>query len=147
MQNGSSVAICARCIHVFACLAPMRMLSRCLSTKFLHRRSVGSLLSVRHRLLGCLPRNSVLVSLSLSLSLSLLSLSHKSWESSIELMEKQQKRVFFVVANDTAAHSFRKEKPGPFKGRGKQKNIFAHFSFPKKSFFFSLKRKPRDKFL
>ncbi len=33
MQNGSSVGTCTRCTHVFACLAPTGMLSRCLSTK------------------------------------------------------------------------------------------------------------------
>ncbi len=33
MQNGSSVGTCPRCIHVFARLALMCMLSRCLGTK------------------------------------------------------------------------------------------------------------------
>ncbi len=33
MQNGSSVGTCARCMHVFARSVPIRMLSRCLSTK------------------------------------------------------------------------------------------------------------------
>ncbi len=33
-------------MHVFAHLAPICMLSRCLLTKFLHRSSVGSLLRV-----------------------------------------------------------------------------------------------------
>ncbi len=39
--------VCTHCIHVFARLAPICMLSRCLLTKFLHRRSVRSLLRVR----------------------------------------------------------------------------------------------------
>ncbi len=46
-QNGSSVGICTRCIHVFASLVLICKLSRCLVTKFLHRSSVGSLLRVR----------------------------------------------------------------------------------------------------
>ncbi len=46
-QNGSSVRIYKRCIHVFARLAPICMLSRCLLTKFLHRSSVGRLSRVR----------------------------------------------------------------------------------------------------
>ncbi len=33
MQNGSSVGTYTHCIHVFACLAPICMLSRCLSLK------------------------------------------------------------------------------------------------------------------
>ncbi len=33
MQNGSSVGTCTRCAHVFARLAPTRMLSRCLLAK------------------------------------------------------------------------------------------------------------------
>ncbi len=33
MQNGRSVGICIRCIHVFEHLAPICMLSRCLLTK------------------------------------------------------------------------------------------------------------------
>ena len=37
----------AHCIHVFARLAPICMLSRCLLTKFLHWSSVGGLLRVR----------------------------------------------------------------------------------------------------
>ncbi len=41
------------CIHVFARLAPIFMLSRCLLTKFLHRNSVGSLLRLRCWLVGC----------------------------------------------------------------------------------------------
>ncbi len=37
MQNGSSVRMCTRCIHVFLHVRCRRvMLSRCLSTKFLH---------------------------------------------------------------------------------------------------------------
>ncbi len=40
-----------RCIHVFAHLAPICMLSRCLLTKLVHRSSVGSLLRV-HLLVG-----------------------------------------------------------------------------------------------
>ncbi len=36
MQNGSSVGICARCTHIFARLAPICMLSRCLATKSRH---------------------------------------------------------------------------------------------------------------
>ncbi len=47
MQNGSSVGTCTRCVHVFARLAPTCVLSRCLSTKFPRRRSVGSLSRVR----------------------------------------------------------------------------------------------------
>ncbi len=47
VQNGSSVGRCAQCTHVFARFAPICTLSPCLSTKFLHRRSVGSLLRVR----------------------------------------------------------------------------------------------------
>ncbi len=39
MKNGSSVGIYTHFIHVFARLAPICMLSRCLSTKFLHRNS------------------------------------------------------------------------------------------------------------
>ncbi len=45
--NRSSVGIYKRCIHVFARLAPICKLSRCLLTKFLHRSSVRSLLRVR----------------------------------------------------------------------------------------------------
>ena len=47
MQNGSSVEICTHCIHIFARLAPICMLSRCLLTTFLHRSSVRSLSRVR----------------------------------------------------------------------------------------------------
>ena len=47
MQNGSSVGLRTRCIHVLAQLAPIFMLSRCLLTKFLARSSVESLLRVR----------------------------------------------------------------------------------------------------
>ncbi len=36
-----------RCMRVFARLAPICVLSRCLVTKFLHRSSLGSLLRVR----------------------------------------------------------------------------------------------------
>ena len=46
-QNGSSVGICTRCIHVFTRFAPTCMLSPCLLMKFLHWSSVGSLLRVR----------------------------------------------------------------------------------------------------
>ncbi len=52
MQNGSSAGICMHCIHVFARLAQIFMLSRCLLTKLLHRSSVGSLLRVRSLLVG-----------------------------------------------------------------------------------------------
>ncbi len=45
-KNGSSVGIRTRCLHVFACLVQICTLSRCLSTKFLRRSSVGSLLRV-----------------------------------------------------------------------------------------------------
>ncbi len=42
MQNGSSVGKCTtHCILVFAHLSPTCMLSRCLSTKLLHRSSVS----------------------------------------------------------------------------------------------------------
>ncbi len=51
-KNGSSVGTCTCCMHVFARLAPIRMLGRCLSTKFLHRISGGRLLRVRCWL-GC----------------------------------------------------------------------------------------------
>ncbi len=47
LQNGSSVGICTECTHVFAHSTSIWMLSRCLLTKFLHRRSVGSWLRVR----------------------------------------------------------------------------------------------------
>ncbi len=47
MQNGRSVGICTRCVHAFARLAPIFMLSRCLFTKFLRRSSAGSLSRVR----------------------------------------------------------------------------------------------------
>ena len=47
MQNGSSVETCTHCMHVFARLMPICMLSRRLETKFLRRTSVGSLLRVR----------------------------------------------------------------------------------------------------
>ena len=47
VQNKSSVGTYTRHIHVFARLAPIFMLSRCLLIKFLHRNSVGSLLRVR----------------------------------------------------------------------------------------------------
>ncbi len=46
MQNGTSVAICTHCIHVFAGLASICVLSRRLLTEFLHRSSSGSLLRV-----------------------------------------------------------------------------------------------------
>ncbi len=46
MQKGSSVGMCTHCIHVFAHLALICMLSRCLGTKFPHRSSGGSLLRV-----------------------------------------------------------------------------------------------------
>ena len=52
MQNGSSVRMCTHCTHVFARLAQIRTLSRCLLTKSLHRSSVGSLLRLRCWL-GC----------------------------------------------------------------------------------------------
>ena len=42
----SSVGTCTHCIHVFAHLAPTRMLSRCLLKEFLRRSSEGSLLRV-----------------------------------------------------------------------------------------------------
>ncbi len=45
-QNGSSVRIYTHCMHVFARLAPICKLNRCLLTKFLRRSSVGSLLRV-----------------------------------------------------------------------------------------------------
>ena len=45
-KNGNSVGICTRCTHFFARLAPIRMLSRRLLTKFLHRSSGGSFLRV-----------------------------------------------------------------------------------------------------
>ncbi len=44
--NGSSVGIRAHCIDIFARLAPICKLSRCLLTKFLHQSSVESLLRV-----------------------------------------------------------------------------------------------------
>ncbi len=44
------------CIHVFACLAPIRKFSRCLLTKFLHLSSVGRLLRVRCWLGVCVDR-------------------------------------------------------------------------------------------
>ncbi len=47
IQNGYLVGIYTRCIHVFARLAPICVLIRCLLAKFLHRSSVGSLLRVR----------------------------------------------------------------------------------------------------
>ena len=47
VQNGSLVGIYTQCIHVFAGLASICMLSRCLLTKFLHWNSVRSLLRVR----------------------------------------------------------------------------------------------------
>ena len=47
VQNGSSIGICAYCIHVCARLALICMLSRCLLTKFLHWSSVTSLLRSR----------------------------------------------------------------------------------------------------
>ncbi len=65
MQTGSSVGIYARCIHVFACLAPISMLSWCLLTKFLHWSSVGSL-STEHCWLGVSPQKSLLTFASLS---------------------------------------------------------------------------------
>ena len=46
-KNGSSVGICTRCIHVFACFAPTCMLSQCLLTNFLGRSPLGSLLRLR----------------------------------------------------------------------------------------------------
>ena len=52
MQNGSSVGTCTRCVHVFARLAQISMLSRCLPTKFLHRSSGQSLLRVPSMLVG-----------------------------------------------------------------------------------------------
>ncbi len=56
MQNGSSVGIhSTHCIHVHTSLHVWRsicMLTRCLSTKFLHKSLVGSLLRVRCWL-GC----------------------------------------------------------------------------------------------
>ena len=48
MQNGSSVGICTRCLHVFCTFGAICMLSQCSLTKFLHRSSVGSLLRVRY---------------------------------------------------------------------------------------------------
>ena len=47
MQNGSSVGIRTRYVHVFARLAPICMLSRGVLKIFLHRSSGGSLLGVR----------------------------------------------------------------------------------------------------
>ncbi len=47
IQNGSSAKICTHCIHIFACLVSICVLSWRLLTKFLHRSSVGSLLRVR----------------------------------------------------------------------------------------------------
>ena len=47
MQNGSSVGIRPRCVHVFACLVPICVLGRCSLATFLHRSSVGSLWRVR----------------------------------------------------------------------------------------------------
>ena len=56
MQNGSSVEICARCIHVFAHLAPIYMLSRCLLTKIsaseLSRKFIKSALLAGYVLFG-----------------------------------------------------------------------------------------------
>ena len=49
-QNERSVGIYTHCIHVFARMAPICMLSRCLLTEILHRSLVGSLLRVRCRL-------------------------------------------------------------------------------------------------
>ncbi len=40
MQNGSSVGIFTHCMHFFACLVLICMLSRCLLTKFLQRSSL-----------------------------------------------------------------------------------------------------------
>ncbi len=47
MQDESPVGIRTNCVHVFACLAPICLLSRRLLTNFLHRSSGGSLLRVR----------------------------------------------------------------------------------------------------
>ena len=47
LVNGSSVGICIHCIHIFAHLAPVCMLSRFLLAKFLHQSSVESLLKLR----------------------------------------------------------------------------------------------------
>ncbi len=50
MQNGSSVGICTRCVHVFARLAPICVLSRCLFNKIsaseLSRKVIKSALLV-----------------------------------------------------------------------------------------------------
>ncbi len=48
-KSGSSVGTRTRCVHVFFCTfgRPIRMLSRCLVTKFLRRSSGGSLLRAR----------------------------------------------------------------------------------------------------
>ncbi len=44
--EAQSEYVCTRCMHIFARLAPICTLSRCLLTKFLHWSSVGSLLRV-----------------------------------------------------------------------------------------------------
>ncbi len=46
MQNGSSVGICTRCAHAFACFTSTCMLGRCLLARFVHRSSGGSLLKM-----------------------------------------------------------------------------------------------------
>ena len=46
LQNGSSVGMRTRCMHVFARSAPICKLSRCLLTKVLHLSSVRGLLTV-----------------------------------------------------------------------------------------------------